>query len=136
MFCIIFDMKRRFLAIFSVLTMFFGAFLVVSPAYADPGTAPSTQEAKDCRDNNTSVLRFTCDENGIWGILEMVLDIFTYGVGILAIGALVFAGIKYSIAGGSEEKVRAAKKMIFDTVIGLLCYAVLYAALKWLLLGW
>jgi zinc transporter ZupT len=118
-------MKKRFLAVLAVLMMVFGGLAVGAPAYA----------ATPCK-SGTSVLHFDCDAEGIVGILGLVLTILTYGVGVLAIGALVFAGIRYSMAGGSEEKTREAKKMIFNTVIGLLCYAVLWTFMKWLVLGW
>jgi hypothetical protein len=122
-------MKKWFLVVFSAIMVFFVAFSVV------PDNAVAL-DAAECKKENTSVLMFNCDKDGIFEILDLVVTILTYGVGVLAIGAVVFAGIKYASAGGSEERVRSAKKMIFDTVIGLLCYAVLWTALKWLVLGW
>ena len=40
---------------------------------------------------------------------------------------------KGSTAGGSEEKTRKAKRRMFEIVIGLVAYVVLYAFVKWLI---
>ncbi|MDR2063569.1 MAG: hypothetical protein LBQ02_02135 [Candidatus Nomurabacteria bacterium] len=127
-------MRKRFLAILAGFVMIFGVLVVApAPAYA---ACAAGDKACECKENNTSILKFDCDKDGIFAILDLVLTILTYGVGVLAIGAVVFAGIRYASAGGSEENTRKAKKMIFDTVIGLLCYAVLWTVLRWLFVGW
>ena len=72
---------------------------------------------------------------GIICILNLVVDIMTIGVGILGVIAISVVGIQYLTAGGSEEKTRTAKRRIFEIVIGLAAYAVIYALLKWLLPG-
>lgn len=73
--------------------------------------------------------------NGIYEILSMVLNIMTYGVGILATLGLVYSGILYLTAGGKEDQVIKAKTRIFQIVVGLLIYAVMWLILEWLLPG-
>ena len=66
-------------------------------------------------------------------ILELVVDIMTIGVGILGVIGISITGIQYLTAGGREEKTRKAKRRMFEIVIGLVAYVLIYAALKWLL---
>ena len=73
------------------------------------------------------------DDAAIKCILNTVIDIFTVGVGILGVIGISIAGIQYLTAGGSEEKTRKAKRRMFEIVIGLVAYVLIYAALKWLM---
>ena len=73
--------------------------------------------------------------SGIWDILLLVLNILTAGVGIVAVGALGFAGFLYSTAGGDEGKVKKAKEMILNTVIGIVAYGLMYVGLNFLIPG-
>ena len=66
-------------------------------------------------------------------ILELVVDIMTIGIGILGVIGISITGIQYLTAGGSEEKTRKAKRRMFEIVIGLVAYVLIYAILSWLL---
>ena len=66
-------------------------------------------------------------------ILNLIVDIMTIGIGILGVIGITIVGIQYLTAGGSEEKTRKAKRRMFEIVIGLVAYVLIYAALKWLL---
>ena len=70
--------------------------------------------------------------DGIACVLELVVDILTIGVGILAVIGIVIVGIQYMTAGGNEEQTRKAKRRLFEIVIGVIAYIVMYALLKWL----
>lgn len=89
-------------------------------------------------DDCTSVLDAGCDgENGegIWKILNQVVDIMTFGIGVLATVGLVTAGIMYATASGSEERTKKAKNWIFNIVIGLLLYGFMWAILNFIIPG-
>lgn len=66
-------------------------------------------------------------------LLKLVVRIMTVGIGILAAIGIAVSGIQYLTAGGNEEKTRKAKRRIFEIVIGLAAYALIYAALRFLL---
>lgn len=70
---------------------------------------------------------------GIDGVLELVVDIMTIGIGILGVIGITVVGIQYLTAGGSEEKTRKAKRRLFEIVIGLVAYVIIYTFLRWLL---
>lgn len=77
-----------------------------------------------------------CDSgkgNSVIQILDLIVDIMTVGIGILGVIGITIVGIQYLTAGGSEEKTRKAKRRMFEIVIGLVAYVLIYAALKWLL---
>ncbi len=77
-----------------------------------------------------------CDDgkgSGIVHILNLIVDIMTIGVGILGVVGISVVGIQYLTSGDSEEKTRKAKRRLFEIIIGLVAYALIYALLKWLL---
>lgn len=75
------------------------------------------------------------DSSGIWGILLLVINILTAGIGIVAVAGIVYASILYTSAGGSAEQTKKAMTIIADIVIGVLAYALMYAVLNFLVPG-
>ena len=57
----------------------------------------------------------------------------TIGIGILGLIGILIVGTQYLTAGGNEEKTKKAKRRMFEIVIGLVAYVVLYSFLRWLL---
>jgi len=98
-------------------------------------TAPSVMAKKD--DDPPTAILTDCGqaEDGIMCILELVIDIMTIGVGILGVIGITVVGIQYLTAGGNEEKTRKSKTRMFEIIIGLVAYALIYTVLKWLLPG-
>ena len=80
-----------------------------------------------------------CDNSGkgesIIKILTTIIDVMTVGIGVLGVIGITIVGIQYLTAGGSEEKTRKAKRRMFEIVIGLVAYVLIYALLKWLMPG-
>lgn len=74
-------------------------------------------------------------DGGVKGLIMSVVDIMSVGVGILGVIGITVVGLQYLTAGGSEEKVRTAKRRMFEIVVGLVAYVLIYAILKWLLPG-
>lgn len=80
-----------------------------------------------------AIISASDDEKGIKEILDLVVNILSVGVGILAVIGISISGIQYLSAGGNEEKTRKSKRRIFEIVIGVAVYVVMYAILKFLL---
>ena len=57
----------------------------------------------------------------------------TVGIGILATIGVVVSGIQYITAGGNEERTRKSKRRIFEIVIGVAAYVLIFAVLNWLI---
>ena len=73
------------------------------------------------------------DGCGVYTILNLVLTIFTFGVGIAAAIGISIAGVTYLTSKGNIEQTNKAKRRIFEIVIGIAFYVVILAAANFLL---
>ena len=135
-------MKKLITSIILIITAF---VVLAAPAYADDsscvptsiigGTKCALEDGKYVRDDKGS-LNCSCDDgkgSSVSDQLKLVVDIMTIGIGILGVIGITVVGIQYLTSGGSEEKTRKAKRRMFEIVIGLVAYVVLYALVKWLI---
>jgi hypothetical protein len=74
-------------------------------------------------------------QSGLWSLLLTAINILTAGVGIVAIGGIIYASVLYTSAGGSQEQVKKAMGIIRNVVIGIVAYALMYSALNFLIPG-
>jgi len=74
-------------------------------------------------------------QSGVWGILLLVINILTAGIGVAAVGGVVYGSILYTTAGGSMDQTKQAKTIIFNVIIGLVAYALMYSFLNFLIPG-
>ena len=110
------------------------SFLAATAIAFSAFTAPAF--AADAKDTSVETAILTgCGqaEDGTQCILKLVVDIMSIGVGILGVIGITVVGIQYLTAGGDEGKTKKAKQRMFEIVIGLVAYVVIYAALRWLL---
>lgn len=124
-------MLKRILS--SIAILICGGAMLATPVFA---TCSDTQIQDGCV--STSILGeggCVCDNDGdsVINILNLVVNIMTIGIGILGVLGITIVGIQYLTAGGNEEKTRKAKRRMFEIVIGLVAYVLIYAALQWLL---
>lgn len=115
-----------------------GVFMTVSPILAGSfAFAAEETDGKGSSCAQTAILNdINCDNgrgSSIVDIIGAVIDIMTVLIGILGAIGIAVTGIQYLTAGGSEEKTRKAKRRLFEIVIGLVAYVVMYALLKFLL---
>lgn len=99
--------------------------LLTSPVFADCGKDQVDTSLFGCVDGK--------DGEGIFLVLNVVLTVLTFGVGIVGTVGIVIAGIQYASAKDNEQQVAKAKMRILQIVIGMIIWAVLYTALRWLL---
>ena len=120
------------------------SYLVVGLVLAGVGlvASPSVRAAKcggvetsiiSCKEDNSD--KNNLEDNGVWGLLLIVLNIMTAGVGIVAVGGIVYGSILYTTAGGSTEQVKKAIGVIRNVVIGLIAFVGMYAFLNFLIPG-
>jgi hypothetical protein len=121
--------KQTILALVLTISIGIGIFLIVPTVSAD------------CAGVKTSVINCTkpggtdVKSTGIWALLMLVINIISAGIGVAAVGGVVYGSVMYSTAGGSPEKVKQARVIIANTVSGLIAYAVLFALLNYLIPG-
>lgn len=115
------------------IAVILGFSIVSFPANATNNTTIFAETAE------TSILKTCAKDDGNGGsvlcLFETIVDIMTIGIGILGVIGITIVGIQYLTAGGSEEKTRKAKRRMFEIVIGLVAYVLIYAILKWLMPG-
>jgi len=75
------------------------------------------------------------ENNGIWKLLVVAINILTGGIGVLAVAGIVYGSILYTSAGGSAEQTKKAIEVIRNVVIGLIAYALMYAGLNFIIPG-
>lgn len=116
---------RKILAAITALILAFSTvnIPIVSAAKDDKKSGVKTSVLTDCGQS----------DDGITCILNLVVDIMTYGIAILGAIGITVVGVQYLTAAGDEAKARKAKQRMLEIVIGLATYVVIYAILKWLL---
>ena len=75
------------------------------------------------------------EENAIWGLLLMVLNILTAGVGIVAVAGIVYGSILYTTAEDKADQVKKATDIITNVVIGLVLFALMWSGLNFIVPG-
>ena len=53
-------------------------------------------------------------------IINNIINIMLYAVGVLSVIMLIFGGIRYVVSGGQKDKVTDAKNTILYAIVGLL----------------
>ena len=71
----------------------------------------------------------------MWGLLIIALNILTAGVGVLAVGGIVYGAILYTTAEDKADQVKKAQDVIQNVVIGLIAFALMWAGLNFLIPG-
>ena len=92
--------------------------------------------AGSCGGAETSVI--SCEGEGstaIINIIKQVIKILTAGVGVAAFGAVVYGAFLYTTSEGNPDKVKKAREVWTNTVIGLLMFAFMVAITNFIIPG-
>lgn len=138
-------MRKILLSLFVILGLVVSAMSPV--AISGSVLAKTKGEQCTCADGSAGVVVVDtailngcdCSGNGgsdsVLNILDLVVNIMSIGIGILGVIGISIVGIQYLTAGGNEEKTRKAKRRMFEIVIGLVVYVLIYAILQFLMPG-
>ena len=106
------------------------------------GTSVPTGD-KTCGGVTTSII--SCDEGGgdgapieetgVWGFLLLVVNILTAGVGVAALGGLIYGAVLYTASGGSPDQIKKARNVFTNVVVGIIAFAAMYAVLNFIVPG-
>ena len=119
-----------------VALLVLGVGIIIAP------TATADDPPSSCGGVETSII--SCEETGgdrnientgVWGLLLMVLNILTAGVGVAALAGLVYGAVLYTSAGGNPEQVKKARTVFTNVVIGVIAFAGMYALLNFIVPG-
>lgn len=75
------------------------------------------------------------ERSGLWNILLLVLNIMTFGVGVVAVAMVAYASFLYTTAQDNGNQTKEAIEKIRNVVIGIVCYALMWAFLNFLIPG-
>jgi len=113
--------------------------------FATLGIVSTPTYALDCGGTKTSIIGGdicadakkggTGEQSGIWAILILVLNIMTAGVGVLAVGGIVYGAVMYASAGDKADQTKKAMGIITNVVVGLIAYGFMYLILNFLIPG-
>ncbi len=116
-----------------------GLLLVPIVAFANPQSAKA---ATTCGGVETSIINCggskdatKTEDNGLWQLLLITINILTAGVGVLALAGIVYGGILYTSSGGSPEQVKKARAVFTNVVIGVIAFGGMYALLNFIVPG-
>jgi hypothetical protein len=104
-----------------------GACLLVA---ASP--APGLVYAADPADTACEALKASggsCDgaEDGLTPVIKTVVNGLLFVVGVASVITLIIGGLRYTLAGGDQQAVGAAKNTILYAIIGLIVAIMAYA---------
>lgn len=109
-------------------TVLLGVFMC-QPLYADCGGVTTSIINCDQSGGNS------VEDTGVWGVLLLIINILTAGIGIAAVGGIIYGSILYITAGGSLDQTKQAKRIILNVAIGLVVYALMYSFMNFLIPG-
>ena len=104
-------------------------FAMSTPVFAD--------DAKKCAGVDTSTIECggKSGKEAIFDIVKQAVKILTMGVGVTAVGAVVYGGILFSSSGDTPENIKKAREIWINVVIGLLLYAFFVTLTQFLIPG-
>ena len=123
-------MKHKALITLAVIIIGIVSSASTVPVFAGVDCAVLPQEICDATAGSSDVT-----STGIWKLLIWVLNILVGFVGLLAIASIIYAGVLYSSSQRNSEQIAKAKKMILNTVIGVIAFGFMYLGLNWLIPG-
>lgn len=97
---------------------------------------PSKAFANTCGGAGTNIL--SCDIGGdatIWYLINIITTILTAGVGALAVIGIILSGLTLLSARDDPDQVRKAKKRLFDVVVGVVIWGLLWVLIQFLIPG-
>ncbi|MDO4746958.1 MAG: hypothetical protein Q4A70_01255 [Candidatus Saccharibacteria bacterium] len=117
-------MKKQFIPTL-VFMIIIAALITAQPTFA-----------ATCSGVETSLIE--CEgggDAGIWHILILTVEILSIGIGITALIGILIFGVQYLTGGGDVARTTKAKRRMFEIVIGLVGWVLIYSICEWLMPG-
>lgn len=132
------NIKQKIVTLSFLTLLVAGLVVIGSPSslLAEAGTSGSNKELDGCK-VETSIIPVDCSTGGnpIWGLLLMAINILTAGIGIVAVGGIIYASILWTTAEDKNAQIVKSKETIFNVVVGLVAFALLWSFLQFLIPG-
>lgn len=115
-------------------TLLIFALVIGISGFALSTPVSAADNCTDSKGNKYSTSILPCGD-GINGLLKFGIGILNAGIGVAAVGGVIYGSILYTTAGGSTDQTKQAKKIIFNVVIGLAAYALAFSFLSFIIPG-
>lgn len=93
--------------------------------------------AVTCEGGTTIADGASCVKTGgptdMGAVVTTIVNTALYVIGILSVLMLIFGGIKYTMSGGNEKEVTAAKNTILYAIIGIVIALLAYAIVNFVI---
>lgn len=122
-------MKQQTLTIARTVKTGLGAFAIAAlgtTVYSATAFADTADEILKGA-NKTGQQGGTTVETGI----ETVINLLLFGVGVIAVIAIIIGGIRYTTSNGDQGSITSAKNTIMYAVIGLIVAIIAFAIVRW-----
>ena len=119
--------KRNIVISIFIATVIAGSVFIPKVALAAGGS---------CGGAETSVI--SCDGTGstaIINIIKQVIKILTAGVFVAAVSAVIYGAFLYTTSEGSPDKIKKAREVWTNTVIGIIMFAFMVAITNFIIPG-
>ena len=123
-------MNKKYKTIFFIL-LFILSLTVNAVALADSGYPVNPWGDEDKKNKIQEITGL--DERDPRGIAASVINVALGFLGIIAVGLILYAGFKWMTAGGSEDKITEARKLLVAGVIGLIIILAAFAIANFVL---
>ena len=123
-------MNKKYKTIFFIL-LFILSLTVNAVALADSGYPVNPWGDEDKKNKIQEITGL--DERDPRGIAASVINVALGFLGIIAVGLILYAGFKWMTAGGSEDKITEARKLLVASVIGLIIILAAFAIANFVL---
>jgi len=135
------NIKQKITTVIVSLFVAIGVGTLVLPPSPVLADCTPKGEVKCCGDAKVTIL--PCNAKGgtdakdsaIWQTLLLILNILTGGVGIAAVGGIVYGSILYTSAADNAAQTKKAIEIITNVVIGVVAYGVMYLVLNYIIPG-
>lgn len=118
-------MKRitQLVASFALLLGLGASVLVLTP---QPSYAACT-DAKSCVNEGVNQVDSGTDSNDLNDFLTNIINLLLFAVGAVSVIMIIVGGFRYTLSGGDQSQVTAAKNTVMYSVIGLVVAALSFA---------
>ena len=109
-----------------------GSFFVVTPLVSAASCAGVKTSIISCPSDNSKT---DVTKTGVWNLLILAVNILSAGVGIAAVGGIIFGSFIYMTAGGNPSQIGKAHMFLTNVVLGIIVYAATWAFLNFIIPG-
>lgn len=126
-------LAKQAIIVFSLMTLALGAFNIL-PALAQTA-APSAPSPISTRDLPDVIGGVTGGETNARELARTILNFLLGFLGFLAVIMIIYGGFRYMTAGGEEQGLDSAKKIILYAIVGIIVILLSFAIVNTVLKG-